>query len=208
MFADLLIYRYDLYRDFAQRTIWSWGTGEPRNSEFGDESRTENRCAVLNATSGYWQTEDCAESHYSACRYNGQPYQWTISNSDASYTDASVGCKNDNEFTAPRTSLENAYLLHIWQRTIKSHVIDDNLLWLNFNDLDAKGCWVVGQNSTCPYLPQTSHDRKVIIPTVAAVIVFVLAALTVFVKCAANRQRSKRRRRRGDDGWDYEGVPS
>ena len=198
---------FEHYRDYAQSTIWSWGTDEPRNSAFGDESRTNNRCAVLNATSGSWQTGDCAESHYSACRYNSQPYQWTISNSDASYTDANIGCKSENEFTAPRTALENSYLLHSWRQAISVRGINDNLLWVDFNDLDYKGCWVVGQNSTCPYIPQTTYDRKVVIPTVAAVIVFVLAALTVFVKCAANRLRSKRRRR-GDDGWDYEGVPS
>jgi hypothetical protein len=48
------------------------------------------------------------------------------------------------------------------------------------------------------------------VPTVAAVIVFVIAVLMVFVKCAANRQSYTRARRRktSDEGGDYEGVPS
>ena len=87
-------------------------------------------------------------------------------------------------------------------------VDSDDLLWVNFNDLDAESCWVVGQNQTCPYANGVSDDRTVIVPTVSAVIVFVLAALTIFVKCAANRQKSRHRKRRVDDGWDYEGVPS
>jgi hypothetical protein len=48
----------------------------------------------------------------------------------------------------------------------------------------------------------------VVIPTVAGVIVFLLAILTITVKCAANRQNTRRRRKRGEGGWDYEGVPS
>ena len=51
----------------------------------------------------------------------------------------------------------------------------------------------------------------IVAPTVPVgwIITLLLAALTVFVKCAANRQTSRRgRRRKGDEGWDYEGVPS
>lgn len=201
---------YEPYRDFVQSTIWSWGPGQPRDDTppDDDDPKTENRCAVLDAKSGYWQTADCAESHFSACRSYGQPYGWSISSDDTSYTNAAITCDDGTEFTTPRTALEDTYLLHKWRETIAERNIGNDLLWVNVNDLNAKGCWVVGQNTTCPYLPNMGNERTVIVPTVAAVIVFVLAVLTVFVKCAANRQRSKRRRRRGDDGWDYEGVPS
>ena len=198
---------YTRYSDFAQSTIWSWAPGEPR---IGDDrnSRLDNRCAIMSAKSGFWQTEDCAERHYSACRHGGQPYAWRISSSEATYTEAGLGCEDESEFSVPRTALENVYLVHTWKQARSSRDIDDDFVWVNFNDIDALNCWVVGQNATCPYLPHMSNNRTVIVPTVAAVIVFVLAALTVFVKCAANRQHSKSRRRRGDDGWDYEGVPS
>ena len=199
---------YGPYLEYAQNTIWSWAPGEPRNSGDSSNSRTAKRCAVINAITGYWQIEDCTKSHYSACRHNGQPYQWSISASDTSYAEAAITCDDGTEFTVPRTSLENTYLLHKWRNVRSDRGIDDELLWVNFNDLDVAGCWAVGENATCPYLPQMGSERQIIVPTVAAVIVFVLAALTVFVKCASNRQRSKRRRRRGDDGWDYEGVPS
>ena len=200
---------YQPYLDYTQSTIWSWGLGEPKNPTHGDNNVDfQNRCATLNATSGYWQSENCEQSHYSACRLDNSPYLWDISNQHETYTKAGLSCDEHYGFSTPRTALENAYLLHAWRDVIASYDIDDKLLWINFNDLDAKSCWVIGQNTTCPYLSEMSTKRTVIVPTVAAVIVFVLAALTMFVKCAANRQKSKSRRRRGDEGWDYEGVPS
>jgi hypothetical protein len=199
--------QFDPYQDFFQHTIWSWALGQPQHV-FGEDSKTKSRCAVLSADSGNWETDDCAQSHYSACNHGGQPYEWRIGEASTGYQKADVPCPDGTVFTAPRTALENRYLLHHWRKAKREREIDNDLLWVNFNDLDVEGCWVIGQNVTCPYLSQGRDDRDIIVPTVAAIIVFVLAALTVFVKCAANRQRSKRRRRRGDDGWDYEGVPS
>jgi len=55
--------------------------------------------------------------------------------------------------------------------------------------------------------PKNQQRREVLIPTIAAIIVLLLTALTLFVKCNVNRRMS-RRRKRGEGGWDYEGVPS
>lgn len=199
------------YETYVQNAIWSWAQGEPQNSSSTNDgkSRIQNRCAVLNSKSGKWQTENCDESHYSACRKPDEIYRWAISNAPASYARADLPCPDGTQFTVPHTALENTYLLNTWQNVKSSDDdIDDDLLWLNFNDLDAKACWVIGQNETCPYLPSNKGEREVVVPVVAGIIVFVLAGLTIFVKCAANRQQSKRRRRRGDDWGDYEGVPS
>jgi hypothetical protein len=199
------------YRQVVQDTIWSWGAGQPDDQPEpdADDTSASNRCAVLSAASGYWRTESCGASHYSACRALGQPYKWAIGHADTMYDNAGIACEDGTAFDVPRTALENRYLVHAWRNFREARDIDgDEFVWVNFNDFDVKGCWVIGQNATCPYQRDMDHERQVIVPIVAAVIVFVLAALTVFVKCAANRRRSKRRRRRGDDGWDYEGVPS
>lgn len=198
------------YKNYVQNTIWSWAPSQPQNASHHDDDSpsTDHRCAVLNATSGYWQTENCAQSHYSACRLPGELYEWVISSFPASYQKANLPCTDGTEFIVPRTALENTYLAHKWRNTVANQQLNDPLLWINFNDLDAASCWVIGQNTTCPYIKGQSHEREVLVPTIAAIVVFVLAALTIFVKCAANRQQSKRRRRRGDGGWDYEGVPS
>ncbi|KAI7216263.1 hypothetical protein KC333_g4945 [Hortaea werneckii] len=214
---------YRPYLAYVASTMWPWGAGEPRRvSE--DDSDDNYRCASLNATTGRWQATDCQEAHYGACRENNEPYRWRISTAQGIYQKVDRGCNSDSEFATPRTALENTYLVNAWREYLQEHPnpnsntntqnngasqSNDELLWLNFNNLDATTCWVLGQNTTCPYIStMVSETRQVVVPTVAAVIVFVCAVLTIFVKCAANRQNTKRRKRRGEDGWDYEGVPS
>jgi len=43
---------------------------------------------------------------------------------------------------------------------------------------------------------------------VAAIIVLIITALTLFVKVAGNRRVRKRTKKRADNGFVYEGVPS
>jgi hypothetical protein len=85
-----------------------------------------------------------------------------------------------------------------------------SLLWIDYNDLDVPTCWVTGRNTTCPYGGDGSNNRtkELVVPTVAGAIILLVTVLTLLAKCAGNRQNSKRRRRRGNDGWDYEGVPA
>lgn len=201
---------FEPYLAFVQSTVWSWGTGQPGNSSSEDEMRND-RCAALNATSGTWRALDCSESRHGACRVRNEIYDWTISYTDVPYDRVELACEDDESFDTPRTALENRYLLSAWRKFRQESGDDDidELLWLNFNDLDVEACWVTGQNTTCPYNgPQEQQTRRIVVPVVGGVIVFVLTALTILVKCAGNRQTSKRRRRRGEDGWDYEGVPS
>ena len=200
------------YKSYALATIWSWADNEPQppdNSLPDTNPATLNRCAVLNATTSRWQAHDCGASHHAACRVSSQPYTFRISDASAAYAKAGDACRGTNAFTASRSALENAYLSSAWRSYRAENAVDDELLWVDFNDLDVVRCWVIGQNGTCPYQAQQAGEgRTIVVPTVAAVIVFVLALLTVFIKCAANRRNTRRRRKRGDDGWDYEGVPS
>ncbi|KAF2771972.1 hypothetical protein EJ03DRAFT_308235 [Teratosphaeria nubilosa] len=199
---------FEPYRAFADSALWTWEIGQPHVSN----SSAEN-CAALNATSGRWRGVTCGQQHYGACRVGNEPYRWSISESKSQYYNINFACRDNTSFGTPRTALENTYLVATWRSylaSVSGDDADDKLLWVNFNDLDVNTCWVIGQNATCPYTTgDNSSNRKIVVPTVAAVLVFVLAGLTMFVKCAANRQNTKRkRRRRGEDGWDYEGVPS
>ncbi|KAH9844967.1 Maintenance of telomere capping protein 6 [Teratosphaeria destructans] len=199
---------FEPYRAFADSALWTWDIDQPHVSN----SSAEN-CAALNATSGRWRGVTCGQQHYGACRVGDKPYEWSISESKSQYYNINFACRDDTSFGTPRTALENTYLVATWRSYLASlsgDDADDKLLWVNFNDLDVNTCWVIGQNATCPYTTGgDSSNREIVVPTVAAVIVFVLAGLTMFVKCAANRRNTKRkRRRRGEDGWDYEGVPS
>ncbi|KAF2723372.1 hypothetical protein K431DRAFT_337609 [Polychaeton citri CBS 116435] len=205
---------YAYYQQFILGNIWTWAPGQPLNASSKSSKSTDsdfaNRCAVLNATSGLWQTEDCAASHYASCRVNFQPYQWTISGNDANYDRVGSACPARSVFTTPQTALENTYLLAAWRQFRADNRKSDSLLFINLNDLDVDTCWVVGQNATCPYVERDQNSqRTVIVPIVAAIIVFVLFVLTIFVKCASNRQYTRRKQRRGYDLLeDQEGVPS
>ncbi|KAK6441289.1 hypothetical protein LTR95_002482 [Oleoguttula sp. CCFEE 5521] len=204
---------YAPYKVYVQSTIWSWATDEPRNtSKTGDGEL--GRCAVLNVSSSHWQTEDCSNSHHAACRIRNLPYQYSISDDSVSYERAEEACPKNTSFTTPRTGLENRYLLASFEtyRDSQGSAIDDpadELLWIDFNDLSAESCWVIGANTTCPYQAQDrGSGRTIVVPTVAAVIVLVIALAVIVIKVAANRRTTRRKTRRGDDGWDYEGVPS
>jgi hypothetical protein len=212
---------YTAYTTFlTTSSIWSWQPSEPRNATNTEWPNSEAfSCATLNGTvtglgQGQWQASDCTAAHYAACRVGHTPYGWQISDQRGIYARVDAGCPDNTTFSVPRTALENTYLLSTWRDFLArpDNDADSSLLWLNFNSLDTPACWVVGQNSTCPYgstRAGSEQGREIVVPTLAGVIVFVLAAATVLVKCAANRRSTKRRRRRaGDEGWDYEGVPS
>ncbi len=127
---------FNPYKNYIQSTIWSWAPHEPLNASLKDDDRprTNHRCAVLSAASGHWETNDCGQSHYSACRAGG-PYTWAIGNSEATYADAQLPCPDGTDFDVPRTALENTYLLHKWRQTADTRGTKDQLLWVNFNDI-------------------------------------------------------------------------
>jgi len=188
-------------------TIWSWAPGEPKNSSDSDDVF---RCATSNlALNGHWTVDDCSQKLYASCRAVGQPYNWTITSYQISYSFANQACPDSYNFEVPRTALENSFLTREMLRQ------DRNKVWVNFNSLNIKFCWITeGVNATCPYsataIQQAEEKIDVLVPTIAAVIVLVVTALTIFVKAAGNRNSRKRIRRRNVAGnaYFYEGVPS
>jgi hypothetical protein len=195
------------YIAFARSAFWTWAPGSPVNTTNSNPGATVERCTTMRTSpyAGRWMTLDCTARHFAACQSPSNPYHWELSSSEETYYQAS--CPRDTVFSVPHTALENSYLLH----TVKSHPSRPEIVYLNLNALDVPDCWVEGVNSTCPYISRTDTNkvRIVVVPTVAAVAIFLMAALTFFVKCAANRREDKRgRRRRNVGGWEYEGVPS
>ncbi|KAF1935786.1 lectin C-type domain-containing protein [Clathrospora elynae] len=200
------------YAAYVHSTLWTWAPGEPMNATRAGSGASGNRCVVMTTSpyAGRWRVTDCGDRHRVACQDPTQPYNWQVSSEGANYTGADGICQPPYQFSIPHTALENAHLLAAFQSHRQS-VPDDDTLFINLNSLNTPDCWVVGLNGTCPYLATTDTNRTriVVVPTVAAVIIFVLAGLTFFVKCAANRREDKRgRQRRMVGGWEYEGVPS
>lgn len=199
------------YRNLSMSNIWSWAVGEPRNAsdhpEFEDSSTF--RCAVMDINSqGHWRAGNCSDEHHAACRVDNQPYSWVLSPNATSFSDSTDGCPDNSSFDVPRTGLENTYLYHSVMSTVGE--ASDALVWVNFDSVEVQYCWVYGgSNASCPYTPDADdvERRTILIPTVAAIVVLITTALTLFIKCNSNR-RVSRKRKRVVEGWEYEGVPS
>ncbi|CAD0083900.1 unnamed protein product [Aureobasidium vineae] len=199
------------YREFIRDSLWGWDTDEPSDSV--TTATTSRHCAVANLNNnGLWEVADCTDENHFVCRRDNSPYEFSISDGKARYYQGYEACDEDSSFAVPRTALENRYMIAALRNWVSRQTDFDDapVFWLSINDIDTKDCWVSGVDQTCPYRSDARDTGKptVVIPTVAGVIVFLLAILTITVKCAANRQNTRRRLKRGEGGWDYEGVPS
>ncbi|KAH6629351.1 hypothetical protein C7974DRAFT_463398 [Boeremia exigua] len=195
------------YASYVQSTLWSWAPGQPLNITKG--SSTAQRCTVMTSSPypGRWEVADCGQRYRAACQDPRQPYLWEVSEGTSDFNSARDLCRSPLQFAVPHTALENAHLFAALQRSREPN----QPLYVDLNQLGTADCWVIGINGTCPYLQSTDTNRTrvVVVPTVAAVIIFVCAALTFFIKCASNRREDRRGRgRKMLDGWEYEGVPS
>lgn len=203
------------YRNVSLSLAWSWADGEPQNATNGAVV-DQYRCSVMDLSlSGHWRATGCSDRLYAACRVKNSPYEWTLSNEPETYVLAGTTCPENSKFAVPRTALENTYLYKYLLKQPK-HIINatskeahKHSVWIDFNSVDVPTCWVSGgPKAQCPYEvdERAIERRNIIIPSIAAIIILIITALTIFVKCNANRRNS--RRRRVIDGWDYEGVPS
>ncbi|PWY74381.1 lectin C-type domain protein [Aspergillus heteromorphus CBS 117.55] len=210
------------YTDISLSTSWAWAIGQPADAASSSSSSTNgsiDRCAVMDLTTpgGHWHAINCTESHYSACRVQNDPFTWQLSPSTHTFANAySAGsCPKNSSMAIPRTGLENTYLYqYLLTRTDVLDPSSENpvmtKVWLDFNSIDVESCWVTGgPNVDCPYAsdPQQLERRTVLVAAIAGIVICIIAALTLFVKCNANR-RNSRRGKRLIKGWEYEGVPS
>lgn len=204
----------DPYRNLSMSSAWSWALGEPQNISIlpnADSIFDPNRlfrCAVMDINStGHWRAGNCSDEYRAACRVDGSPYSWVISDDRSEFSDAVDLCPSGTFFDVPRTGLDNSYLYQAAQTTLGG---EEKFIWLNLNSLDVQYCWVLGGvNGTCVYTADAADVRRktILIPTIAAIVILLITALTLFIKCNANR-RTSRRRKRVIEGWEYEGVPS
>lgn len=201
------------YQDFGNNAVFGWAYGQPQNDSSVSTNVGKFRCALMvssDAYRGHWRVEYCNAGYRAACREANSPYLWRISSYTVPYGSGDAACTGNTTFDVPRTGLEQRYL---YNKILADSVNDSGLLngvWINFNSLDYQNCWVTtGVNGSCPYFSNQSatHSRHILIPTIAALIVLILTVLTIFAKFSANA-RNSRIRRRGEGGWDYEGIPS
>ncbi|KAL2833051.1 hypothetical protein BDW59DRAFT_95258 [Aspergillus cavernicola] len=220
LFSDTADNDPDPYRNLTLSFSWAWALGQPAviPDDPNPSEAEDHRCAVMDLSyDGHWRTANCSQSRRAACRINNHPFLWSLSPNPASYSDAYTNaCPEQSTFSVPRTGLENTYLYrHLLSQS--SSLIDptseDQLkheIWIDFNSIDVETCWVTGgPDETCPYTsdPDQLERRTVLVAAIAGIVICIIAALTLFVKCNANR-RNSRRNKRVIQGWEYEGVPS
>ncbi|KAL4803552.1 hypothetical protein BDV18DRAFT_145012 [Aspergillus unguis] len=208
------------YRNLILSSSWAWALGEPAApaNDLDSAESPDTRCAVMDLSlKGQWRTANCSDMHRAACRIDNQPYRWALSSEPYKYRDAyDNACPPPSGFSVPRTGLENTYLFrHLisLSRDLIDPASSDPLkreVWIDFNSIDTETCWVTGgPDAKCPYTsdPDQLERRTVLVAAIAGIVICIIAALTLFIKCNANR-RNSRRNRRVIQGWAYEGVPS
>ncbi|KFY74494.1 hypothetical protein V499_05480, partial [Pseudogymnoascus sp. VKM F-103] len=170
------------YRSFALSTHWSWAPSEPTNYSMtlSPANAALMRCAVA-SPSGSWAVASCADKYFIACR--SSPFNWSISDHPVAFPFAASACPHGTTFVAPASALENAYLAQAQQDTHRDY--DRRGVFVAFNSVQVDGCWVIGDaDAECPYdrvtLLSFAREREIVVPTVAAVIILVISALTVF----------------------------
>ncbi|CCU76969.1 lectin C-type domain-containing protein [Blumeria hordei DH14] len=170
------------------------------------------RCATSQLhLSGRWAVSDCLQYNFGACRAYGQPYNWTYTSRPTKFALAANSCPNGYTFAAPRTALENSYLTQMMRR-IEGSQNGNAKCWVALDSMDVEGCWVIGgKNNTCPYNDsvalETYRRRTILIPTIAAILVLVVTAITIIAKAADNRRKGRRQNRKIYIGNIGEGVP-
>ncbi|KAG9236189.1 hypothetical protein BJ875DRAFT_482524 [Amylocarpus encephaloides] len=191
------------YHDFSLATIWSWAPSEPKDYPLPSNLR----CALASSLTSRWSVSDCSSERHASCRALSQPYNWTLSTTLSPYGLASDACPPGYAFAVPRTALENAFLTQAMRARARAEA------WVDLNALDMARCWVTGGlDASCRYRAsiydvEYARQRVIIVPTVAAIIVLIITALTVFVKAAGNRKSRRRTRKRAGENFVYEGVP-
>lgn len=201
------------YHSFALSTHWSWSPSEPQNysTTLSPANAALMRCAAASAD-GSWSVTSCADKRYVACR--ASPFNWSISTHPVTLPYAPSACPRGTAFAAPASALENAYLAQAQRSSGRD--FDRPGVLVAFNSVQVDGCWVIGgADEACPYdrvtLLSFARQKEIVVPVVAAVIMLVVSALTVFSKVAGNRRVGRGRRRggwRAANGFVYEGVPS
>ncbi|KAI5785077.1 hypothetical protein DFH27DRAFT_576787 [Peziza echinospora] len=207
------------YFSLMEATVWSWAKGEPASSPptgggGGSGGPFEDdmfRCAAMATNdAARWSVVDCNQRLYPACRVNDLPYKWTLGTRITRYFEAPYLCPPHSAFDVPRTALENRHL----RAAAKSAGLGDgDKVWLDYQSLAVPECWVTGgENAQCPYKASDIGNKTIIVPTVAAIILLIVAGLMAFAKLGnrriekARKKRRKMVRRAGE--YEYEGVPT
>ncbi|MCB0221668.1 MAG: ricin-type beta-trefoil lectin domain protein [Chrysiogenetes bacterium] len=141
-----------LGKDDARMTaaIWSWAPGEPNNynsNEDCGESRGDGRFNDVN----------CANTRQYACRKPGTK-QWYVTNGAGPWITGELYCSAETGgqflFDVPTSASDNEAL-----KSAKA-ARGAGTVWLNYQDADTEGTWLVGHEGKAAKSAQTIFQNK------------------------------------------------
>ncbi|KNE66742.1 hypothetical protein AMAG_11239 [Allomyces macrogynus ATCC 38327] len=201
-------------------TIWSWHTLQPINStvhncalaslslasrsapvhsDAPDFKLPDTNMSTTSApnTGPRWVAARCLDIYYTACQSMTDPHVWTLSPTRYAWPEAAApaptagrACPDGFTFAVPRTPLQNWML----GRAMATKGVD--AAWVYFSDASTDGCWVVG-SAKCAYSgPDAEQVQQIIAVSLGAgLIVLIVVAVFVWVKCRRYLRVSKMARR-------------
>lgn len=162
----------DIVKLITPSIVWAWEDNEPRlsNSKLvvGKDSIQAYNCAKLKYrsvnSSISWSVGNCYNKRSGLCKKSESEYSWFVTDEEDSFFDFNDLqehiCPEGYNFSMPLTPLDGLSLAQYLDKSVHSSS-EDKEIWINLNSIMVSNCWVVGENSTCPYRKEVSRRNFV-----------------------------------------------
>ena len=203
--------------------VWTWANNEPRLSNskllMGKDSIKTYNCAKIRYLSSNstltWFVGDCYSKLSGLCKKANSNNVWYVTTSEMSFFhfdgDVDSACPDGYNFSLPITPLESLSLIYYLNNSNFSSY-DEKEFWINLNSISVSNCWVIGENTLCPYRSEVSSRNflQMILPIsivsfLLLVAVFYLSLLTIPIH---DNRKNWRTIVNQVSKSEFEGVPS
>ncbi|KAK5782028.1 Mtc6p PWA37_002368 [Arxiozyma heterogenica] len=203
--------------------VWTWANNEPRLSNskllMGKDSIKIYNCAKIKYLSSNstltWYVGDCYNKLSGLCKKDNTNDDWLVTSSEMSFfhfdDNINSPCPDGYNFSLPITPLESLSLSFYLNNSDFSFY-DEKEFWINLNSISVSNCWVIGENTMCPYRSEisTRNFLEMILPIsivsfLLLVAVFYLSLLTIPIH---DNRKNWRTIVSQVSKSEFEGVPS
>lgn len=203
--------------------VWTWAPNQPRLSNskllLGKDAIKAYSCAKIKYLSSNstlsWTVGDCYNKLSGLCKKRDTDDDWLVTTTELSffhfYTNVDSACPDGYNFSLPITPLDGLSLTYYLNSSSFSS-LNEKEFWINVNSISVSNCWVVGEETMCPYRSEVSSRNflQMILPIsiiafLLLVAVFYLSLLTVPIH---DNRKNWRTIVNQVSKSEFEGVPS
>lgn len=213
----------DIVELISPSIVWTWEEDEPRISNsklvMGKDSIQAYNCAKIKYMSANsslsWVVGNCYNKRSGLCKKSHSEYNWFVTREVDSFFDFNDlqehTCPEGYNFSIPLTPLDGLSLVHYLENSIHKST-EEKEFWIDLNSIMVSNCWVIGENTACPYSKEVSTRNflQMILP-VSIVSFFLLAGVfylsLLTIPIHDNRKNWKRIVNQVSKN-EFEGVPS